>query len=749
MQLDSVVSNLQFYKPMRKPSTQKKHASKKVSSGVAVHKYLKSAINEQNTAKREQAEAELLRQASQLESLREISLELVAELDVEKLLKSITARACGLLQSSGGGIYLYRPALGKLELVVSIGVDAVITGSYLELGQGLSGKVMEFGNPIVVGDYDNWEGRASIYSGISFKSVVGVPIRRGAEILGVLTLLHFQPQKFAQQDVALLELFAGYAAVAIHNARLYQSVQSRLNQLEALHETSKSLSGEYDLDHLLQSVVESARKLLGSSTSSMYLKFGDMLELMKVTDPSYPTGQRLRLGEGIAGRVAETRQPMWVDDYSTWEGHAAIFDGMSIHAVLEVPMLYRGELIGVLTADEYGESKRKFSEEDGRLLSLFASQAAGAIHSARLFAELRHRAEEFAGLYEITRDLSMQLDLSTVMVKIIERAQRLLDTPCCSISLYDTNRMDLELVAAIGPDLPVGTRRQLGDGLAGRVAQSRTSIIVEDYQTWELRSILYWQIPYGSMLGVPLLYGGHLLGVLDVAEIKPSTRIFTETDLRLLTLFAGQAASAIENAKLFDSLQSSNEDLTLAYDATIEGWSRAMDLRDKETEGHTLRVADLALRLAREMGIDEAQLVHIRRGGLLHDIGKLGVPDGILLKNEELTEEEWEVMKRHTIYAYEMLSKIEYLKPAITIPYFHHEKWDGTGYPEGLQGEDIPLEARIFALADVWDALLSDRPYRKGWSVERAIEYIKSQIGIHFDPKIAGVFLALIETSKS
>jgi putative nucleotidyltransferase with HDIG domain len=246
------------------------------------------------------------------------------------------------------------------------------------------------------------------------------------------------------------------------------------------------------------------------------------------------------------------------------------------------------------------------------------------------------------------------------------------------------------------------------------------------------------------MMGVPLLYGGNLLGVLDVSDIAPSKRTFSEADIRLLSLFAGQAASAIANAQLFEDLKKSNIDLMSAYDTTIEGWSRAMDLRDHETEGHTLRVTDLTLKLARGMHLSESQLIHIRRGSLLHDIGKMGVPDSILLKEGKLSDEEWVIMRKHPQLAYEMLSSIEYLHDALDIPSNHHEKWDGTGYPRGLKGDQIPLAARIFSVVDVWDAIRSDRPYRNGWDPEKAIEYIKSQSGTHFDPAIVETFLNLV-----
>jgi len=196
---------------------------------------------------------------------------------------------------------------------------------------------------------------------------------------------------------------------------------------------------------------------------------------------------------------------------------------------------------------------------------------------------------------------------------------------------------------------------------------------------------------------------------------------------RLLTEQARQAAQAVAEA----------------YDQTLIGWSRALDLRDKETEGHSQRVAQLTLAVAQALNIPPEEQINMWRGAMLHDIGKIGVPDSILHKPGPLTEEEWEIMRCHTTYAYELLSPIAYLRTAIDIPYCHHEKWDGTGYPRGLRGEQIPLAARIFALVDVWDALTNDRPYRKAWSREQAYQYICEQKGKHFDPNLVDLFLSI------
>jgi HD-GYP domain-containing protein (c-di-GMP phosphodiesterase class II) len=240
---------------------------------------------------------------------------------------------------------------------------------------------------------------------------------------------------------------------------------------------------------------------------------------------------------------------------------------------------------------------------------------------------------------------------------------------------------------------------------------------------------------------VPLIAKGQVQGVLEVFH-RQSLRPDQEW-MEFFETLGGQAAIAIDNAALFNSLQRTNIDLTLAYDATIEGWSHALDLRDKETEGHTQRVTEMTVRLAQAMNIPDDEIVHIRRGALLHDIGKMGIPDGILLKPGPLTDDEWVVMRKHPVYAYEMLSPIQYLGPALEIPYCHHEKWDGSGYPRGLLGGQIPLSARIFAIVDVWDALRSDRPYRTAWPEEKVREHVRSLSGTHFDPKVVAAFLQI------
>jgi putative two-component system response regulator len=196
-------------------------------------------------------------------------------------------------------------------------------------------------------------------------------------------------------------------------------------------------------------------------------------------------------------------------------------------------------------------------------------------------------------------------------------------------------------------------------------------------------------------------------------------------------------------------LREANAQLLDAYEATIEGWSHAMDLRDRETEGHSRRVAELTVQLAKNLGMGDKQIMHLRRGALLHDMGKIGIPDTILHKTAELSDEEWAIMRQHPKHAYDMLYPVEYLRPAVDIPYCHHEKWDGTGYPRGLKGEEIPMPARLFAIVDVWDALTSNRPYRPAWSEAETLAYIREQSGKHFDPQVVDLFFRVFHKSPS
>jgi putative nucleotidyltransferase with HDIG domain len=363
---------------------------------------------------------------------------------------------------------------------------------------------------------------------------------------------------------------------------------------------------------------------------------------------------------------------------------------------------------------------------------------------------LADRLDHIVALREIDRAITGGYDLEHTLRVVVEQVRRRLDVDAGRILLFSVPAGTLRLGAAAGlrgaapPALELG----LGEGRAGAVARTRERMILGAPDGSAIEFDASERVEERSFRGyaaVPLVAQGQLHGVLELfhrGRLDPSSAWLASLDG-----LATQAAIALSSVTLLADLERSNAELSLAYDATMEGWARALDLRDKETEGHSRRVTDMTLRLARALGVPAADLVDIRRGALLHDIGKMGVPDAILLKPASLTPEEWEVMQRHPVLAYELLSPIEFLRPALDIPYAHHERWDGGGYPRGLAGEEIPLAARIFAVADVFDALTSDRPYSPVRSRTEAIEVIRSEAGTQFDPEVVEAFLEVVDAA--
>ena len=382
------------------------------------------------------------------------------------------------------------------------------------------------------------------------------------------------------------------------------------------------------------------------------------------------------------------------------------------------------------------------------MITTLAAQAAIALENARLFQETTRHVSQLQTLHIIDTAINSSVDLRKILDVFLEQTLPQLELHAADILVFDpyTEKLKYAVGRGFRTSALQHTNISLGDGLAGRAALEDRLVYIPELNIQSsglARSPELEDEEFVAYLAIPLKSKGLLKGVLEIFHreslvIQPNWLDFLET-------LAGQAAIAVDNYGLFSELERSKQELEHAYDATIEGWSKALDLRDEETEGHTQRVVKTTLQLARLAGVPEHELVHIRRGGLLHDIGKMGVPDSILLKPGPLTEEEWAIMRQHPQFAYDLLSQTSYLRLALEIPYCHHEKWDGSGYPRGLKGEEIPLSARLFAVVDVWDALTSDRPYRKAWSHEEALKYIKEQAGVHFDPAVVKLFLVLFD----
>jgi putative nucleotidyltransferase with HDIG domain len=365
--------------------------------------------------------------------------------------------------------------------------------------------------------------------------------------------------------------------------------------------------------------------------------------------------------------------------------------------------------------------------------------------------KMERQVQQMSILRSIDLAIASGLDLHLLLSMLLDRVLTLMHVDAATVLLLNSKTNLLEFAAGKGfhSNILQYTRLKLGEGCAGRVALDRKMLNIPDLGKDRMefdRSPMFLKEKFVTYWGVPLMAKGRVLGVLEMFSRSPF-----KPDLdwqNFLVMVAGQAAIAIDSAMMFTDLQRSNAELSLAYDATIEGLSRALDLRDKETKEHTSRVTDITVKLATRLGVRQSDLIHVRRGAILHDIGKVAIPDQILFKPGPLAKEEWDIMRRHPDIAVELLSPVSYLESALEIPHWHHEKWNGTGYPDGLHQENIPFSARMFALADVYDALTSNRPYRSAWSKQDAVQYIESQSGTHFDPRITPEFLDLVNTNS-
>lgn len=346
----------------------------------------------------------------------------------------------------------------------------------------------------------------------------------------------------------------------------------------------------------------------------------------------------------------------------------------------------------------------------------------------------------------ITKSINSVFDADLMLFNILKQSAHLLDADTLALYLYNKKTKDYICRAHYGfKSVNLNGVHIASDqtyvGIAASEQQFISIYSFDNITNSKFLSLIQTE-EFLSQHCAPIVVGGVTLGVLEVFQRREFS--LTNEWVALFEAIAMQTGVALEYNTVFMELQGVYRDLENSYEATIEGWSSAMDLRDQETEGHSKRVTSLTVAFATRLGFSQEKIVQAKRGALLHDIGKIGIPDSILRKNGPLTEEEWAIMKQHPLKAYEMLYRIPYLRECLDIPLYHHEKWDGTGYPKGLKGEKIPLMARMFALIDVYDALTSDRPYRKAWTKQKALEHISEQAGKHFDPELTIAFISLI-----
>lgn len=697
-----------------------------------------------------------LRAAERRAVLHQISQDVVRfSQDSEQIYTSIHGAAGKLMPCDVFTISLRNTAKDTHDFVYRVEGDHRYPFESFDSNAGLTSKIIGTGRSIILRNDTEIEESGALRFGPPkhVRSAVLVPMRIGERIIGTISAQSYVPNAYGDEEQALLEMLATHAATAIENARLYDEAQNRIKEMETINRLSSSLRTTHSQSEMLDIFLDETLDLLGEENGSVWLYDHSTNAIVQRAARGVAMNvkhKQLTSNEGIIAHVFRSGDVYTSSDLRN--------DLLVFKPNLDVILPgYGGACIPIKsTAGTLGATfiqmapNRQITRHIDLLITL-AEIIGNSIHRAELFEQSQEQIRRLTTLRDIDTAIASSTDLRVTLNILTDHTRKHLKVDAVNIMAYYPELQSLTYLCSAGFSTPSPSRPlvRIGEGLAGQVVmKGRTDHVVDLKNSSEAkRNPMLAREGFVTYIGVPLLVKGQIKGVFEV--FQRSTLTPTSEWMQFLQTLAGQAAIAIDSSQLFDNLQRSNQELTQAYDTTLEGWARALELRDRETEGHTRRVTDLTLRLAHSMGIGEAELVNIYRGVLLHDIGKMGVPDQILKKTGPLNDTEWVEMRLHPQYAFDLLSPITYLKSALDIPYCHHEHWDGSGYPRGLKGEQIPLSARIFSVVDIWDALLSDRPYRKAWPRDKVIDYIKDVSGTILDPNIVDAFLALIAGNES
>ena len=700
--------------------------------------------------------ARLYTQAQQrlarLTTLREIDRAIAAQLSLEDVigvvLEQVHPHIVGV--DAVGFSLIDWEAKRTLLAFLHLPDGAYIEGEAFELSESLLEWLAVRREPVLIYDLladPRVQNHRQVIRQHGLKSYLAVPLVVRDQAIGVLHVLTTHPRRFRDEEVDFFATMAGQAAISIQNARLYRDMGRRLAELSDLFEVSSALRGAATAEDMLPIILGKTVEAVNADTGAFFRVDERTEELVaQAAQGRLENLLRLRLDltEGVCGYVAQTCAP-----YSFADLAADPYTGTRIQPLVEgvqggvcVPLMVGNLLVGTLIIGSY--TPRTFTDDEIRLLTAIADMAASAIHRASLFEQLQARVRELTTVYDVGKTIITTLRIGDVLDFVVGAACETLHAEASYLFLWDEqeDRLVMRAVHELSPELVGQLKYRLGEGLSGWVFLEGKLANVPDVAAdprWK-REPNRGELPSGraiSALVVPLMVGTKALGVLGVIN-KVGAPAFTESDQSLLAALAGQMAIAVENARLY-------EDVRGLSIATIRSLATAIDARDPYTKGHSDQVARLSVLLAQEMGWNRADLEMLEFAALLHDVGKIGIPDAILRKVESLSPDEWNHIRLHPYHSAQIVKPVQPLQRIIPWIYHHQEKWDGTGYPDGLKGKDIPLAARIIAVADAFNAMTTDRPYRKAKTREEAIEELRRCAGAQFDPQVVEVFVGLLE----
>jgi putative nucleotidyltransferase with HDIG domain len=704
--------------------------------GSAVHN---AQIFESEQHRREQAEG-----------LYELSAEIIALSSLQDTVRAVCAKIAKATRAHSVVVTLIDPGG---HVFMRLGADAYGTASQEPPPRphGLTMQVFLDGKVLVLPKSDEKEIITSQLTEAGIKALIGLPLRAAGRVIGTLFVRYAQPRTFSEEEIRGLTTFANTAAMALERTRLMEETERRLEEIGALYKLSSVLRGSMTLHEMFPLLLHEAVHMARADAASISLVEGREV-VCRAAEGLAPEviDRRMPLGEGLIGGVAVTgeirktpflpRDPLLVPP----SGSVAVVRGVG--STLCLPLRIADEVVGVLLLVSF--SRSQFSESEVRLLTAAADVAGGSIHRANIFEQLEHRVHELGSLYEFGQAVSTSLRLEDVIRLVVDTVPPAVQARAIWVFLWNEEEERLVLQSLGEGDSPPQheVKYRAGEGLVGWVFIEGRPAIVPDVTTdprWKKEpeneeAALGFRVK--DVMAVPMIHGKKVLGVLlAINRLRGST--FSETDQSLFSALAGQTAIAIENAQLF-------EDVRNISVATISSLATAIDARDPYTRGHSEEVTRIVVQLARELGWQGADLEMIEFAALLHDVGKIAVPDNILRKPEDLVSDEWNIIYLHPYHSAQILRPVEPLHKIIPWIYHHHERWDGTGYPDRLKGEAIPEGARIIAVVDAFNAITTNRPYHKALSEKQALREIAENAGKQFDPVIVEAFLKIMKAGK-
>ncbi len=534
---------------------------------------------------------------------------------------------------------------------------------------------------------------------------------------------------------------------------------NRLNfRFEALQKITQLINLASNFEQVLDEVMRLTIELVNAQAGVIILidpTTGELSSHITIGGrPREELGEepKWKLDKGVMGAILKVGEPAIISDaseYPIFRDEISKAIGCTVVNVLCVPLKRKGETLGVLevfnkklSREELKEGDKgvaPFTAEDQKLIVSLSNEIVMVIENAMLFNERERKVVELDNLLKATEAIASAMQLDPLLDMIMELGMNVMDAEGCSVLLVDEKEKKLQFVAASGAKKEEVKKLSLdmGEGVAGWVAQNDQPLLIEDVSkdsrfSKKVDETLEQETK--SLICIPLKVKERTIGVMEVMN-KRGDRTFTERDMVLFKPLSAQAAVAIERARLY-------EDLEDMYISTVKSLAAAIDAKDPYTRGHSERVTRFSMLIAKELGLDDKTQRDVQLCGLLHDVGKIGVPISVLRKKDKLTDEDWKHIRRHPVLGAEIVSPITQLKELIPNIRHHHERYDGKGYPDGLKGEDIPLISRILAVADTFDALTSERPYRNGLSDKAAVEEMKVVKGTQLDSVCVEAFLA-------